>query len=183
MSELPGRPSIDQLRRQARELLRAAADGEPAALARIRAFSDGVSLSAAQLAVAREHGFASWPALHAEVKRHLAELRFPGKGSGPAVARWSFGGPFPVETAAGTLYPGGLVAGPGRAFLDASLMPTSETQDRLALPPPPISSRTRAAHGRAISTLAKAISRAVALTDDQGTTYALHVEDIQHYPG
>ena len=183
MSELPGRPSIDQLRRQARELLRAAADGEPAALARIRAFSDRASLSAAQLAVAREHGFASWPALHAEVMRRLAELRFPGKGAGPAEARWSFGGAFPVETAAGTLYPGGLVAGPGRAFLDASLMPASETQDRLAVPPPPISSRARAAHARAVRTLAKAISRAVALTDDQGTTYALHVEDIQHYPG
>jgi AbrB family looped-hinge helix DNA binding protein len=30
-------------------------------------------LSAAQLAVAREYGFASWPALHAEVERRLAE--------------------------------------------------------------------------------------------------------------
>ena len=65
MPELPGRPNLDQLRRQARELLRAAADGEPAALTRIRAFSQRVSLSAAQLAVAREHGCASWPALHA----------------------------------------------------------------------------------------------------------------------
>jgi hypothetical protein len=182
MPELPGRPNIGQLRRQARELLRAAAGAEPAALARIRAFSDRVSLSAAQLAVAREYGFASWPALHAEVQRRLAELRFPGKGAGPAEARWSFGGASPVQTVAGTLYPGGLVAGAGHAFLDASLMPASETQDRLAVPPPPISSRARAAHARAIITLAKAISRAVALTDDQGTTYALHVEDIQHYP-
>lgn len=65
MPELPDRPNLDQLRRQARELLRAAADGEPAALTRIRAFSQRVSLSAAQLAVAREHGCASWPALHA----------------------------------------------------------------------------------------------------------------------
>lgn len=182
MSELPGRPNIDQLRRQARELLRAAADGEPSAVARIGAVSERVSLSAAQLAVAREHGFASWPALHTEVARRLAELRFPGNGAGPAEARWSFGGASPVQTAAGTLYPGGLVAGPGRAFLDASLMPASETQDRLAWPPPPISARARAAHGRAIRTLAKAIIRAVALTDDQGTAYALHVEDIQHYP-
>jgi len=71
VSELPGRPNIDQLRRQARELLRAAADGEPGALARVRAFSERVSLSAAQLAVAREYGFASWPALHAEVERRL----------------------------------------------------------------------------------------------------------------
>ena len=74
MSELPGRPDIDQLRRQARELLRAAAGGEPAALTRIVAFSERVSLSAAQLAVAREHGFASWPALHAEVGHRRAGL-------------------------------------------------------------------------------------------------------------
>lgn len=53
----------------ARELLRAAKDANPSALTRIRAVSERVSLSAAQLAVAREYGFASWPALHAEVER------------------------------------------------------------------------------------------------------------------
>ena len=101
MSELPGRPDIDQLRRQARELLRAAADGEPAALARVRAFSERVSLSAAQLAVAREYGFASWPALHAEVERRLAELP-PGEGeAGRAETGWSSGGGSPIETVAG----------------------------------------------------------------------------------
>ncbi len=57
MPELPFPPDLDQLRRQAGELLRAAAHGEPAALARLRAASDRVTLSAAQLAVAREHGF------------------------------------------------------------------------------------------------------------------------------
>ena len=50
MSELPDRPDLDQLRRQARELLRAAADGEPRAVARLRAVSERVTLSAAQLA-------------------------------------------------------------------------------------------------------------------------------------
>ena len=101
MSELPGRPNIDQLRRQARELLRAAADGEPAALARVRAFSERVSLSAAQLAVAREYGFASWPALPAEVERRLAELP-PGEGeAGRAETGWSFGGGSPIETVVG----------------------------------------------------------------------------------
>ena len=101
MSELPGRPNIDQLRRQARELLRAAADGEPAALARVRAFSERVSLSAAQLAVAREYGLPSWPALHAEVERRLAELP-PGEGEpGRAETGWSSGGGSPIETVAG----------------------------------------------------------------------------------
>jgi hypothetical protein len=59
MSELPGRPDIDQLRRQARELLRAARGGDPHALSRLRAVSERVTLSAAQLALAREHGFPS----------------------------------------------------------------------------------------------------------------------------
>jgi hypothetical protein len=72
MSELPGRPDIRQLRRQARELLDAARDGEPGALARLRAVSGRVTLSAAQLAIAREYGFSSWPALRAEVQRRSA---------------------------------------------------------------------------------------------------------------
>ena len=101
MSELPGRPSIDQLRRQARELLRAAADGEPAALARVCAFSERVSLSAAQLAVAREYGFASWPALHAEVERRLAGLPAGEGEAGRAGTGWSSGGASPIETVAG----------------------------------------------------------------------------------
>jgi hypothetical protein len=182
VSELPGRPHLDQLRRQARELLRAAAAGEPAALTRVRAVSERVSLSAAQLAVAREHGFASWPTLHAEVERRLAELPSPGQEAGRAGTRWSFGGAAAIETAAGMLYPGVLVAGPGHAAVYASLMPTEQTQDRLALPPPPLSSSARAAWGQAIEDLADAVTAAVALTDDQATTYALHVEDIQHYP-
>src|SRR6266700_7619330 len=61
-----------QLRRRARELLRAAANGEPRAVTRLRAVSERVTLSAAQLAVAREHGYRSWPALRAEVERGLS---------------------------------------------------------------------------------------------------------------
>jgi hypothetical protein len=117
VSELPGRPNLDQLRRQARELLRAAADGQPSALTRIRAISERVSLSAAQLAVAREYGFASWPALHAEVERRLAELPPAAEGTGRAGTRWSFGGAAAIDTTVGRLFPGGLVAGPGHAVL------------------------------------------------------------------
>jgi hypothetical protein len=67
MSTLPGRPDLDQLRRQARELLRAAAANDDEALRRIRAVSEKQDLSAAQLAIAREHGFPSWPKLRAAV--------------------------------------------------------------------------------------------------------------------
>ncbi len=69
MSELPDRPDLAQLRRQARELLRAATEGEPQALTRLRAVSERVTLSSAQLALAREYGFPSWPALRTEAER------------------------------------------------------------------------------------------------------------------
>ena len=39
-------------------------------------------------------------------------------------------------------------------------------------------SSARAARGEAVRDLAKAIIAAVVLTDDQGTTYVLHVEDM-----
>jgi uncharacterized protein len=69
MAYLPARPDLDQLRRQAKDLLRAARDGDPDALARIHAVSPRVILSSAQLAVARGYGFASWPRLRTEVER------------------------------------------------------------------------------------------------------------------
>jgi len=69
MSALPRRPDLDQLRRQARELLRAATAGDDQALVRISVVSQKKTLSAAQLAIAREYGFASWPKLRAEVLR------------------------------------------------------------------------------------------------------------------
>lgn len=69
MPELPARPDLEQLRRQAKELLRGAKHGEAQALARVRAVSDSLTLASAQLALAREHGFASWRKLKTEVER------------------------------------------------------------------------------------------------------------------
>ena len=69
MSELPARPDLDQLRRQAKELLSAAKSGDAEATARIGAVSARFSLADAQLAIARSHGFASWPRLKTEVER------------------------------------------------------------------------------------------------------------------
>ena len=77
MSEqaLPERPDAGQLRRMAKELRAAARAGDPGAVQRLRNHVDvdpaTVSLSAAQLVVAREHGFASWPRLmeHLEARR------------------------------------------------------------------------------------------------------------------
>ena len=69
MRTLPDRPDLDQLRHQARELLRAAAAGDPDATRRMRAVSPRTTLWAAQLALAREHGFGSWRQLKLEVDR------------------------------------------------------------------------------------------------------------------
>ena len=74
MADLPAKPSIDHLRRQAREPLRAAQAGDTAAVGRIRAVSDALTLASAQLAVAREYGFASWTRLKDEVTARTADL-------------------------------------------------------------------------------------------------------------
>ena len=69
MPYLPVRPDLDQLRHQAKDLLHAAQRGDPDAVARIRAVSGRLMLSSAQLALAREYGFASWAKLKLEVER------------------------------------------------------------------------------------------------------------------
>jgi ankyrin repeat protein len=76
---LPPRPSLDQLRRRAKELRDAARSGDPAALGRIAAPAPAagpgtVTLAAAQLAIAREHGYPSWPRLVAEVRARTADM-------------------------------------------------------------------------------------------------------------
>lgn len=67
--------NLEQQHKRAKDLIRAARDGDPAALARLRAVrpdaAEAVSLKLAdaQFAVARECGFASWPQLVAEFRR------------------------------------------------------------------------------------------------------------------
>lgn len=69
MPKLPARANLDQLRHQARDLLRAARSGDPDARDRIRVVSDRILLASAQRALAREYGFASWARLSTEVRR------------------------------------------------------------------------------------------------------------------
>jgi ankyrin repeat protein len=74
MAVLPAQPHLDHLRRQARDLLRAARAGDDTATARILALSDRLTLAAAQLAVARDYGFASWAKLKEEVQTRTDDL-------------------------------------------------------------------------------------------------------------
>src|SRR5262245_34752822 len=62
-SQLPDRPSLEYLKRRAKERLAELRRDDPAA-----------KLASAQLAVARDHGFASWRALKAEVERRRAPV-------------------------------------------------------------------------------------------------------------
>ena len=66
MSRLPNRPSLVQLRKQAKELLQQSRSGDPYAIDRLRKYKPNVSdpiLADAQFVLAREHGFESWPKL------------------------------------------------------------------------------------------------------------------------
>src|SRR5947208_914875 len=77
---LPPRPNLEQLRKQAKDLLKSLKSGDPEAIKRIQenhprwarvSGSDirdtPFSLSEAQLVIAREYGFASWPRLKEHV--------------------------------------------------------------------------------------------------------------------
>lgn len=80
--KLPNSPDLSHLKSQARDLMKARPQGDPALLQRIREFhprfwqaadSDiakaKFTLSDAQLTIAREYGFASWPRLKAFVAK------------------------------------------------------------------------------------------------------------------
>src|SRR6202011_1455708 len=89
MRQLPQRPDLDQLRRQARELHRAAATGDSRAVGRLRALAKSQTLTAAQLAVAREYGFPSWVRLNAEVDRRRALPSRPEVRTWQGMRDWS----------------------------------------------------------------------------------------------
>jgi ankyrin repeat protein len=74
MPTLPAHPNLDHLRHQAKDLLHAAKAGDAEALARIQRVSDRLTLATAQLALAREYGFAGWVKLKEEVEARTLDL-------------------------------------------------------------------------------------------------------------
>ncbi len=73
--DLPARPSLDSLRKQAKRLARDVAAGNGEAIARVHAQLPRAKLPPsnrdAQLVVAREYGFVGWPELTAEVQKRV----------------------------------------------------------------------------------------------------------------
>lgn len=76
---LPERPNLDQLRHRARDLLRRAKAGDSPSVQRLSTLGKGATLAAAQLVIAREHGFPSWERLKEEVERRRTAL--PGSAA------------------------------------------------------------------------------------------------------
>src|SRR5262249_44288176 len=76
--DLPARPSLDSLRKQAKRLARDAAAGSGEAVDRIHAHLPGATLPLsnrdAQLVIAREYGFAGWSDLTAEVQKRVGNV-------------------------------------------------------------------------------------------------------------
>ena len=86
-SRLPARPSLEQIRKQAKDLLHLARAGDAGAAQRIRLvisrlgdakspLSD-LTLADAQFVLAREHGFRSW----SDLTRHIAAVNPPTDGT------------------------------------------------------------------------------------------------------
>jgi hypothetical protein len=86
---LPARPNLEQYKKQAKELVANSERGNSNALARLKRHHPrlnsmpeadiqcaGVSLADAQLVLAREHGFESWPKFskHIETVRMILDL-------------------------------------------------------------------------------------------------------------
>ena len=70
--ELPAKPNLEHLKKQAKQLLHNVRLGDPDAVERFRTLgpvpaADSPDLSDAQHAIAREYGFASWPKLKEHV--------------------------------------------------------------------------------------------------------------------
>jgi hypothetical protein len=201
MSELPNRPDLDQLRRKARELLRAATDGEPHAVSRMRAVSERVTLATAQLAVAREYGYRSWPALKVDVERRRSSASpasgpeavpaMPGSGAPSTVdaleERWSFGGARPIRTSAGVLAGEALIVAVDHAVMYASLTPAEgglpgvPRPRRLPAPGRPFARWPRRRRARVVSGTMRALADCaggVHVVDSRGRAYELRPEEI-----
>jgi hypothetical protein len=132
---LPERPDLDQLRRQAKELRRSALAGDRDAIERLRdADVDPatVTLSIAQLVIAREFGFASWPRLKEAVSPELQTDSREPSVSPPLM--------FDRAVAARALEPGQVVVLDGRV-VDVGPAPEGAERARIvivtAMGPPP----------------------------------------------
>jgi ankyrin repeat protein len=89
--QLPERPNLEQLKKQAKSLLRAARDQDSLALERFRvlpALPSSLALHDAQSVIAREHGFKSWN----ELREHVEERSLSFDAAVDEFVRYATGG-------------------------------------------------------------------------------------------
>jgi hypothetical protein len=132
---LPERPDLDQLRRQAKELRRSVLAGDGDAIERLLRVADvdpaTVTLSTAQLVIARESGFASWPRLTEALRTGPGEPSVaPGLRMGSREPCLSRGLIFEKAVAARALEPGQVVVLDGRVV---ELGPAPERAGRVRI--------------------------------------------------
>src|SRR5688572_5346253 len=90
IKSLPARPNLEQLKNQAKDLLKSLTSGNPDAIQRIRELhprgsgaseaeinAAELSLADAQLVIAREYGFDSWPKLKEHVEAVVLDAGDP----------------------------------------------------------------------------------------------------------
>ena len=76
--DLPERPNLEQLKKQAKDLLRAVRAGSPEALKRIGTSDPKIfALHSAQQVIAEEYGFKNWEALRREIDRNRTMVKPP----------------------------------------------------------------------------------------------------------
>ena len=132
---LPARPSLEQLQKQAKELLRKHREGDRAAMERFRLAAPRIvsreaALADAQFVVAREYGFESWAKLKARVvetnesaARHYEDLArdlvsaYDGDTSALDRLNVLLGGPLGVEQLRAKLGTAGFAIDAARLFV------------------------------------------------------------------
>src|SRR5215472_656548 len=82
--ELPAKPNLEFLKKQAKELLQAFHQGDPAAIESFRSSDASPILAGALHVLAREYGFPSWPKLKDHVES-LVRLMEPAEALSKAV--------------------------------------------------------------------------------------------------
>lgn len=121
MKRLPRKPSLDHLKKQAKDLLSRHREGDPEAVARVqatlpRAVPDSLRLHDAQACIARDYGFASWT----ELKRFVALSS--AQTSDPATL---------LRTLLSLVYAGDIAGGMNRAQPALAARLLEEAKDRL----------------------------------------------------
>jgi len=134
---LPERPDLDQLRRRAKELRRSVLAGDDDAIGRLRRYADvdpaTVTLSTAQLVIAREFGFVSWPRLTQALKTGPGEPSVAARlGTGSREPSLSPALRFEKAVAARALEPGQVVVLDGRV-VELSPAPERAGQVRIVI--------------------------------------------------